>query len=64
MNLRFNELMHDNVAEASLLLGRSPARSDAQRQLHSYYKSERVRFGQPRAVGERLRIKGGAHGHY
>ena len=29
MNLRFNQLMHDNVAEASLLLGRSPARSDA-----------------------------------
>ena len=26
---------------------RSPARSDAQRQLHSYYKSERIRFGQP-----------------
>ena len=45
MNPRFNQLMHDNVAEASLLLGRSPARSDAQRQLQNYYKSDRVRFG-------------------
>jgi hypothetical protein len=33
MNLRFNQLMNDNVVEASLLVGRSPAGSGAQRQL-------------------------------